>query len=59
MTYEDLKQKAKRLQVEGNLRVTLTTAERADWAYGNAVIENHRVTRQMAEKAVDKHLAEK
>jgi hypothetical protein len=40
------------LQAEGRLPHELTPAERADWAFGNAVIENVDVTREMAEQAV-------
>jgi hypothetical protein len=53
-TYERLKQAAKELQANGSRR-GLTSAERADWAYGNAVIENSDVTREMADQAVASH----
>ena len=59
MTYENLKQKAKRLQAEGQLRIELTNAERADWAYGNAFIENDRVTRGMAMAAVERAVSKR
>ena len=32
---------------------SLSRAEVADWAYGNAVIENDAVTREMAERAAN------
>jgi hypothetical protein len=32
--------------------VRLTLAERADWAYGNAKMEDDKVTREMAQRAV-------
>jgi hypothetical protein len=50
-TYEQLKKVAQDLRARGKLRQGLTSAERADWAYGNAVIENGDVTREMAERA--------
>jgi hypothetical protein len=49
--YEELKRKVQQLQAEGRLPHELTPAERADWAFGNAVIENVDVTREMAERA--------
>lgn len=58
MTYDDLKRKAQRLQAEGALPRTLTRSEVADWAYGNAVIENDRVTREMAERAASELVKE-
>jgi hypothetical protein len=56
MTYRDLKRKVQELQAQGVLSGTLTAEERADWAYGNAVIENDHVTREMAERAVASEL---
>ena len=50
--YEELKAEVLRLQAEGRVSTKLTAAERADWAFGNAVIENVDVTREMAEQAV-------
>jgi hypothetical protein len=49
--YDQLKRAAKDLQSKGQLR-GLTSSERADWAYGNAAIENSDVTREMADRAV-------
>jgi hypothetical protein len=57
MTYGDLKRKVQKLQAQGDLPQKLTAGERADWAYGNAVIENESVTREMAERAVASELA--
>jgi hypothetical protein len=51
-TYDQLKRAAKDLQSKGQLRDGLTSSERADWAYGNAAIENSDVTRDMADRAV-------
>jgi hypothetical protein len=48
MTYAVLKRKVQKLQEQGALPKTLTAEERADWAYGNAVIENDKVTLEMA-----------
>lgn len=50
--YVLLKQRVQQLQAEGRLPLKLTDEERADWAYGNAAIDNPDVTREMAERAV-------
>jgi hypothetical protein len=52
--YDALKEELLRRQDAGEASRTLTPEERADLAYGNAVIENADVTREMAEKAVRK-----
>lgn len=57
MTYGDLKRKVQDLRAKGDLPTRLTAEERADWAYGNAVIENDNVTPEMAERAVAAELA--
>jgi hypothetical protein len=49
--YEALKAEVRSQQQAGKLPKTVSSADRADWAYGNAVIENDNVTREMAEKA--------
>lgn len=36
----------------------LTDSERADWAYGNTVMENPAITREMAERAVEQRKAQ-
>jgi hypothetical protein len=51
--YERLLAQVQRLQEDGTISRTLTAQERADWAYGNAVIENADVTREMARRAVE------
>jgi hypothetical protein len=51
-TYENLRRQVRELQDAGKLSKWPTPEERADWAYGNAVIENGEVTREMARKAV-------
>jgi hypothetical protein len=51
MTYAAIKRRVQKLQEDGALPKNLTAAERADWAYGNAVIENDSVTLEMAERA--------
>jgi len=51
MTYAKLKHRLRKLEAEGAIPKKLTAKERADWAYGNAVIENVAVTREMAERA--------
>lgn len=55
--YEALKQQVFKLQDEGKLPKKLTEAEIADWAYGNAVLSNPEVTREMAERAAAASLA--
>jgi hypothetical protein len=52
--YDNLKEELLRRQNADGAPRTLTPEERADWAYGNAVIENSEVTREMAEQAVRK-----
>jgi hypothetical protein len=59
MTYAELKRAAQGLRKDGFLPSTLTPTERADWAYGNAVIENDLVTWEMARKVVAEQLGEK
>ena len=49
---QELTKRVLRLRDQGRLPVSPTDAQRADWAYGNTVIENEAVTREMAEKAV-------
>jgi hypothetical protein len=54
MTYEHAKRTVHALQKAVGAPRVLTAEERADWAYGNAVIENDKVTRAMADEAVAK-----
>jgi hypothetical protein len=49
--YEELREQTRRLQTEGKLPVRPTDEQVADWAYGNAVIENDEVTLEMAKRA--------
>jgi hypothetical protein len=56
-SYEELLAEVRRLQDAGKLPVRPTREQRIDWAYGNTKIENSAVTREMAERAVDKKLA--
>jgi hypothetical protein len=51
--YEELSKQARQLQAEGKLPLRPTTEQVADWAYGNAVIENEEVTFEMARKAAE------
>jgi hypothetical protein len=51
MTYATIKRRVQKLQEEGAIPKNLTAEERADWAYGNAVIENADVTLEMARRA--------
>ena len=50
--FEQLRRRARQMQDEGLLPREATDAQKADWAYGNAVIENDDVTFEMAEDAV-------
>jgi hypothetical protein len=59
MDYEELSRRIRALQDAGKLPLRLTDAQTADWAYGNAVIENEDVTLEMAQRAVmNRHAAE-
>lgn len=49
--YEELKAQLLKGQAEGLVPTRLSAEDRADWAYGNAVIENDAVTREMARAA--------
>lgn len=51
-SYEELRRQVRESQRLDQLPSTPTAAERADWAYGNAVMENPDVTHAMAEKAM-------
>jgi hypothetical protein len=50
-TYEELRAKVRALQEQGRLSKTLNAEEKIDWAYGNTVIENQNVTREMVVSA--------
>jgi hypothetical protein len=49
--YDELKAELLRRQAAGEIDRRLSPDDRADWAYGNAVIENADVTREMAADA--------
>ena len=49
--YEKLKIELQRLKAAGKIEEWPSQAQRADWAYGNARIENDAVTRDMADIA--------
>ena len=51
-TLRELQRKVRCLQEEGRLPVWPTDEQRADWAFGNTVIENGDVTFEMAQRAV-------
>ncbi len=51
--YDDLKAKVQTLLAAGRLDRAPTREQRIDFAYGNTKIENEKVTREMAERAVD------
>lgn len=50
---KDLLDRAARLVSERGGSVVLSREERIDWAYGNAVIENPRITVEMVKRASD------
>jgi hypothetical protein len=52
-TYEELKEKVRQFQEAGQLSKSLTPEEKMDWAYGNTVIENASVTREMVRTAYE------
>jgi hypothetical protein len=52
-TYEELKAKVRQLQEAGKLSKSLTPEEKMDWAYGNTVIENASITRDMVRTAYE------
>jgi transcriptional regulator with XRE-family HTH domain len=49
-----LGKKVKKMQEQGKLPIWPTDEQRADWAYGNTVIENAKVTLKMVKEAVTK-----
>jgi hypothetical protein len=50
---DELQREVRRLQNEGSLPTWPTDEQRADWAFGNTVIENESVTFEMARKAAE------
>jgi hypothetical protein len=52
-TYEELKAKVRQLQEAGKLSKSLTPEEKMDWAYGNTIIENASITRDMVRTAYE------
>lgn len=53
--YEIMKSVSLRvLKVSKRLTDEPTREQRIDWAYGSAVIENSKVTREMVEQAADR-----
>jgi len=55
-TYEGLMQEAKRLRDAGKLPKQPTKEQLIDFAYGNTKIENPKMTREIATRAVTKLL---
>ena len=55
MLYNFLKNVVVHLQSKRALPATDRRAQRIDWAYGTAVIENPDVTKAMVEQAADAH----
>ena len=53
-SYERIKEELQRLRSEGRIGDAPSDKERADWAFGTTKIENDKVTRSMAESAVEK-----
>lgn len=58
-TFEELLKAVKRLQLQGDLPTAPTDEQRADWAYGNTVIENSEVTFDMARRAAQRPRAKR
>lgn len=50
--FEELMARVKALQNAGLLPTTPTEAQRVDWAYGQAALENADVTREMTSAVV-------
>jgi hypothetical protein len=55
---KDLLDRAAQLVRERGGSVVLSAEERVDWAFGNAVIENQRITRELVQRAADERAAE-
>lgn len=53
-TYEELAAEVRALQAAGKLPTAPTKEQRIDWAYGQTKMENERVTRDHARRAVDR-----
>lgn len=53
MLYNALRKLILSLQAKNALKPTDERAQRIDWAYGTAVIENPAVTKEMVERAAD------
>ena len=56
-TYEELLAEVHRLQDERRLPARPTRENIIDWAYGNAKIDNPKITIEIAVRAIDKMLA--
>lgn len=60
MTKKQAKARFRQLRLVSGAKLWPSAEQRADWAYGNARIENPKVTRAMAERAVrDKPMPKK
>lgn len=57
-TYEQLLAEVKRLQAEGKVPTTPNKAQIIDFAYGNTKVENQKITRKIATRAVTALLQE-
>lgn len=53
MGLDELFSEVKRLRDEGRIPTSPTREERVSWVYGNCVLSNPLVTREMVEAAVD------
>ena len=53
-TYQELLAEVQRLQAEGRLPKRPTREQRISWAYGQTKLENDKVTREDAIRAVDR-----
>jgi hypothetical protein len=55
--YETLKITFQQLRAYGLIPTSLSSEERADWAYGTTVIENPKITREIVRRAVEANRA--
>lgn len=47
MTYDEIKTRLQKLLAEGKITGRPTDEQRIDWAYGNTVMENPKITREL------------
>ena len=57
--YGSVKAEAVAARLRDRVPAVVTREQAADWAYGNAVMENEAVTREMAERAADERASKR